>query len=115
MITGWGSRSHGRPCRLTLEPIASVLAELQLNYELEDMRFSRRATKLELARVELPLVSGPGFPKATSVSLVTVLATQAEKAGHLVHDWLYELRLFASNSSARCAPICSSAIRTASS
>ena len=35
----------------------------------------------------------PGFP-SDLVSLVTVLATQADGAT-LVHDWLYELRLFA--------------------
>jgi UDP-N-acetylglucosamine 1-carboxyvinyltransferase len=35
----------------------------------------------------------PGFP-SDMVSLVTVLATQAE-GRTLVHDWLYELRLFA--------------------
>jgi UDP-N-acetylglucosamine 1-carboxyvinyltransferase len=35
----------------------------------------------------------PGFP-SDLVSLVTVLATQAAGAT-LVHDWLYELRLFA--------------------
>src|SRR5262249_17298287 len=35
----------------------------------------------------------PGFP-SDLVSLVTVLATQAE-GQILVHDWLYELRLFA--------------------
>jgi UDP-N-acetylglucosamine 1-carboxyvinyltransferase len=35
----------------------------------------------------------PGFP-SDMVSLVTVLATQAE-GQTLVHDWLYELRLFA--------------------
>ena len=35
----------------------------------------------------------PGFP-SDLVSLVTVLATQAE-GRTLVHDWLYELRLFA--------------------
>ena len=35
----------------------------------------------------------PGFP-SDLVSLVTVLATQAE-GQTLVHDWLYELRLFA--------------------
>ena len=35
----------------------------------------------------------PGFP-SDLVSLVTVLATQAE-GSTLVHDWLYELRLFA--------------------
>ena len=35
----------------------------------------------------------PGFP-SDLVSLVTVLATQAD-GRTLVHDWLYELRLFA--------------------
>jgi UDP-N-acetylglucosamine 1-carboxyvinyltransferase len=35
----------------------------------------------------------PGFP-SDLVSLMTVLATQAEGAT-LVHDWMYELRLFA--------------------
>ena len=35
----------------------------------------------------------PGFP-SDIVSLVTVLATQAE-GRTLVHDWMYELRLFA--------------------
>src|SRR4029450_2020799 len=36
---------------------------------------------------------GPGFP-SDLISLVTVLATQAE-GRTLLHDWLYELRLFA--------------------
>jgi UDP-N-acetylglucosamine 1-carboxyvinyltransferase len=35
----------------------------------------------------------PGFP-SDLVSLITVLATQAD-GRTLVHDWLYELRLFA--------------------
>src|SRR5207237_1233297 len=35
----------------------------------------------------------PGFP-SDIVSLVTVLATQAD-GRTLVHDWMYELRLFA--------------------
>src|SRR5207342_3712135 len=35
----------------------------------------------------------PGFP-SDMISLVTVLATQAD-GRTLVHDWLYELRLFA--------------------
>jgi UDP-N-acetylglucosamine 1-carboxyvinyltransferase len=35
----------------------------------------------------------PGFP-SDFVSLITVLATQAE-GRTLVHDWMYELRLFA--------------------
>ena len=49
----------------------------------------------------------PGFP-SDLVSLVTVLATQAE-GQTLVHDWLYELRLFAleqlSGMSARLVPV----------
>ena len=40
-----------------------------------------------------PPACGPGFP-SDLVSLVTVLATQAE-GRTLVHDWMYELRLFA--------------------
>jgi UDP-N-acetylglucosamine 1-carboxyvinyltransferase len=56
----------------------------------------------EIFRVDhsLPRAAGrittslwPGFP-SDLVSLVTVLATQAE-GQTLVHDWLYELRLFA--------------------
>jgi UDP-N-acetylglucosamine 1-carboxyvinyltransferase len=35
----------------------------------------------------------PGFPSDV-VSLITVLATQAE-GRTLIHDWMYELRLFA--------------------
>jgi len=37
-----------------------------------------------------------GFP-SDLVSLVTVLATQAD-GDTLLHDWMYELRLFASTS-----------------
>ena len=54
-------------------------------------------TLLLLSRVEAinRLTTGlwPGFP-SDMVSLVTVLATQAE-GETLIHDWMYELRLFA--------------------
>ena len=46
------------------------------------------------------------------VSLVTVLATQAE-GRTLLHDWMYELRLFALEQPAQWAPTCSSATLTA--
>jgi UDP-N-acetylglucosamine 1-carboxyvinyltransferase len=75
-----------------MEVVAAVLK--RLNVEC--------STNGELFRVEesKPMAAGrittglwPGFP-SDLVSLVTVLATQAE-GRTLVHDWLYELRLFA--------------------
>jgi UDP-N-acetylglucosamine 1-carboxyvinyltransferase len=75
-----------------LEPIAAVLAEMQLRFELEDCRFAIHPSALVGIR-RLTTGLWPGFP-SDIVSLVTVLATQAT-GGTLVHDWLYELRLFA--------------------
>jgi UDP-N-acetylglucosamine 1-carboxyvinyltransferase len=75
-----------------LEPIAAVLAEMQLRFELEDGRFAIHPSDLVGIR-RLTTGLWPGFP-SDIVSLVTVLATQAT-GGTLVHDWLYELRLFA--------------------
>ena len=75
-----------------LEPTTSVLAELGLNFDLEDDRFTIRPSNLKGAnRITTGL--WPGFP-SDIVSLVTVLATQAQ-GPTLVHDWMYELRLFA--------------------
>ena len=55
----------------------------------------------------------PSFP-SDLVSLVTVLATQA--AGRtLVHDWMYELRLFALEQMSGMGADCSSPTLTASS
>jgi len=79
--------------------IAAVLARLNLECRLEGETF-----RVERSRPRAPAVAGPagrrlttglwpGFP-SDLVSLVTVLATQAE-GRTLVHDWLYELRLFA--------------------
>ncbi len=75
-----------------LEPIVSVLQRMSLDCRLDggvlDVAPSR-------CRGIGRLVTGlwPGFP-SDMVSLVTVLATQAE-GRTLIHDWMYELRLFA--------------------
>jgi UDP-N-acetylglucosamine 1-carboxyvinyltransferase len=75
-----------------LEPIAAVLAEMHLQFELADGRFAVGPSQLVGAR-RVTTGLWPGFP-SDIVSLVTVLATQAT-GQTLVHDWLYELRLFA--------------------
>jgi UDP-N-acetylglucosamine 1-carboxyvinyltransferase len=75
-----------------LEPITAVLGEMGVSFDLEDGRFAVRASNLRGAR-RITTGLWPGFP-SDIVSLVTVLATQA-RGGTLVHDWLYELRLFA--------------------
>jgi UDP-N-acetylglucosamine 1-carboxyvinyltransferase len=75
-----------------LEPIAAVLAEMQLQFTLEDGTFSVAPSSLVGVR-RITTGLWPGFP-SDIVSLVTVLATQAQ-GQTLVHDWMYELRLFA--------------------
>ncbi|HUF47007.1 MAG TPA: UDP-N-acetylglucosamine 1-carboxyvinyltransferase [Vicinamibacterales bacterium] len=75
-----------------LEPITAVLGEMDVSLDLEDGRFAVRASELKGAR-RITTGLWPGFP-SDIVSLVTVLATQA-RGGTLVHDWMYELRLFA--------------------
>jgi UDP-N-acetylglucosamine 1-carboxyvinyltransferase len=75
-----------------LEPIAAILATMNVNMELTDDRLVVRPSNLVASR---RIVTGlwPGFP-SDIVSLVTVLATQA-RGRSLLHDWMYELRLFA--------------------
>jgi UDP-N-acetylglucosamine 1-carboxyvinyltransferase len=75
-----------------LEPITAVFAEMQLDFDLEDRRLAVRPSSLVGAR-RITTGLWPGFP-SDIVSLVTVLATQAQ-GRTLVHDWMYELRLFA--------------------
>jgi len=75
-----------------LEPTTTVLAEMGVDFDLEDGRFAVRPSTLRSAR-RITTGLWPGFP-SDIVSLVTVLATQAE-GRTLVHDWMYELRLFA--------------------
>jgi len=75
-----------------LEIVAAVLKRQGLRCEIDAEVFRIAASKLTGAG-RLTTGLWPGFP-SDLVSLVTVLATQAEGTT-LVHDWLYELRLFA--------------------
>lgn len=75
-----------------IEVVATVLKRLNVECSMRDDVFRVERSKPEAAgRITTGL--WPGFP-SDLVSLVTVLATQAE-GRTLVHDWLYELRLFA--------------------
>jgi UDP-N-acetylglucosamine 1-carboxyvinyltransferase len=77
---------------MDLEPIATVLAEMGLSCDISEGRFVVQPSRLVCAR-RITTGLWPGFP-SDIVSLVTVLATQAE-GRTLMHDWMYELRLFA--------------------
>ena len=75
-----------------LEPIVHVLSRFGVRCEVEGERLRVRESALEAAgRVTTGV--WPGFP-SDMVSLVTVLAACA-RGSTLVHDWLYELRVFA--------------------
>jgi len=75
-----------------LEVVANPLRRMGLKCSVTDDRLNVEPSNLTAAgRVTTGL--WPGFP-SDMVSLVTVLATQAD-GRTLVHDWLYELRLFA--------------------
>jgi UDP-N-acetylglucosamine 1-carboxyvinyltransferase len=75
-----------------MEVVAAVLTRLNIECSVGDdlFRVSRSQPKAA-GRITTGL--WPGFP-SDLISLVTVLATQAE-GRTLVHDWMYELRLFA--------------------
>jgi UDP-N-acetylglucosamine 1-carboxyvinyltransferase len=75
-----------------LEVVAAVLKRLNIQCTaLDDVFRVERSSPKAAGRITTGL--WPGFP-SDLISLVTVLATQAE-GRTLVHDWLYELRLFA--------------------
>jgi len=77
---------------LDMEVTAAVLKKMQIAHEFDDSTFRVFKSKPKAAgRITTSL--WPGFP-SDMVSLLTVLATQCE-GETLVHDWLYELRLFA--------------------
>jgi len=77
---------------LDLEVVAAPLVKMGLRCRYDDDVLRVEASNLAAPR-KITTGLWPGFP-SDMVSLVTVLATQA--AGRtLVHDWLYELRLFA--------------------
>ncbi len=75
-----------------LEVIAAPLVRMGLDCRYDDDRLRIRPSLLNATR-RITTGLWPGFP-SDMVSLVTVLATQAT-GRTLVHDWLYELRLFA--------------------
>src|SRR6186997_1610756 len=77
---------------IDLEVIAAPLKRMNLDCTYDNDRLVVRPSSLRAVR-RITTGLWPGFP-SDLVSLVTVLATQAEGAT-LVHDWMYELRLFA--------------------
>lgn len=75
-----------------LEVVEAVLRRMQIVCRVDgDVFRVEPSTPKAAGRITTGL--WPGFP-SDLVSLVTVLATQAE-GRTLVHDWMYELRLFA--------------------
>jgi UDP-N-acetylglucosamine 1-carboxyvinyltransferase len=77
---------------LDMEVVTATLRKLSVSCRQRGDRFVVAPSRLTGAgRITTGL--WPGFP-SDLVSLVTVLATQADGAT-LVHDWMYELRLFA--------------------
>jgi len=90
-ITG-GHIEVGGTRPVDMEVVAATLRKMRAQCRQDGDVFSVEASTLVGAgRITTGL--WPGFP-SDLVSLVTVLATQADGAT-LVHDWLYELRLFA--------------------
>jgi UDP-N-acetylglucosamine 1-carboxyvinyltransferase len=75
-----------------LEVIAAPLKRMGLRCSYDDDTLKVSPSTLTAVR-RITTGVWPGFP-SDLVSLVTVLATQAD-GRTLVHDWLYELRLFA--------------------
>jgi UDP-N-acetylglucosamine 1-carboxyvinyltransferase len=90
-VTGGEIDVHGARAA-DIEVVAAVLKRLGVRCSVEEQLFRIERSQPQTAgRITTGL--WPGFP-SDLVSLVTVLATQA--AGRtLIHDWLYELRLFA--------------------
>jgi UDP-N-acetylglucosamine 1-carboxyvinyltransferase len=75
-----------------MEVVGSVMKRMNVQCGMRGGTFEvKPSTPRAVRRITTGL--WPGFP-SDLVSLVTVLATQAE-GRTLVHDWMYELRLFA--------------------
>ena len=90
-VTGGEIDVHGAAAG-DLEPITSVLKRMAIDCEVDDDRLRLRPSQPEAVR-QITTAPWPGFP-SDMVSLICVLATQAQGAT-LIHDWMYELRLFA--------------------
>jgi len=75
-----------------IEVVAAVMKRMNVRCGMRDGVFEVKPSKpVAVRRIATGL--WPAFP-SDLVSLITVLATQAE-GRTLVHDWMYELRLFA--------------------
>ncbi len=75
-----------------LEPVVSVMQRMRVECRVdEDGLTVFPSSPVAIRRITTGL--WPGFP-SDLVSLITVLATQAT-GRTLIHDWMYELRLFA--------------------
>lgn len=75
-----------------LEPILAILTRMHVDCEVARGRLIVHRSTPHAIR-QITTAPWPGFP-SDMVSLVSVLATQATGAT-LMHDWMYELRLFA--------------------
>lgn len=75
-----------------IEVVAAVLRRMNVECGMRDGVFTVKPSRPRATR-RITTGLWPSFP-SDLVSLVTVLATQAE-GRTLVHDWMYELRLFA--------------------
>jgi len=75
-----------------IEVVAAVMQRMRVDCGMNGRSFEVRPSKPKAVR-RITTGLWPSFP-SDLVSLVTVLATQAE-GRTLVHDWMYELRLFA--------------------
>jgi UDP-N-acetylglucosamine 1-carboxyvinyltransferase len=91
-ITGGKVEVTGANAR-DLEVVAAPLKRMGVVCQHDDERLVVETPSRLVATKRITTGLWPGFP-SDMVSLVTVLATQAE-GRTLVHDWLYELRLFA--------------------
>ena len=90
-VTGGDVEIRGARCE-DMEVVSAVLQRMNIACALDREVFRvERSNAKAAGRITTGL--WPGFP-SDLVSLVTVLATQAE-GRTLVHDWMYELRLFA--------------------
>jgi UDP-N-acetylglucosamine 1-carboxyvinyltransferase len=78
---------------LDLEVVAAPLLKMGLRCRYDDDVLRVEQPSKLVATKKITTSLWPGFP-SDMVSLATVLATQAE-GRTLVHDWMYELRLFA--------------------
>ena len=90
-ITG-GEIEVGGVAGPDLEPLVAVFGRMRVHCDVENARLVVRPSQPRAVR-QITTAPWPGFP-SDMVSLVTVLATQAD-GRTLIHDWMYELRLFA--------------------